>query len=418
MSRLRWLKLVLLRYYRDMGLRVLLYALLSLAATLISPFANALLDESLKAKIDFSAVMAVLTILASSMLAVSTFSLNIMVSAHRAAADAATPRVHRILLEDTTTQSVLAAFIGAFVYSLGSIVLYRLGFYPEDAAFVMMMITTLVVIWVVVSLLRWIQHLTTLGSVEASLDAARGRAREALLSLARHPRYGASPLTGETVLPQETTPLPAPQSGFLQLIDMAKLEDCLPQGAAIYLDMRPGSHVLERQVIAQVSGTVDAGTLERLGKTFTFGRIRTHEQDARFSLAVLSEIASRALSPGINDPGTAIEAVLALKSVLWDYTLQTPDPDAPAAPRVFAAFPDPADLLEAGFAAIARDGAGTVEVALALRQSLAALAAADAPDMARAARAFADVALDASAAAALPRRDMEQLEAVAMPGAD
>ena len=105
-SRLKWIKLVFLRYYRDMGLRVLLYALLSVVATLFGPLANAIIGDSVKAKIDFQAVMAVLTILASSMLAVSTFSLNIMVSAHRSAAASATPRVHRILLEDTTTQSV------------------------------------------------------------------------------------------------------------------------------------------------------------------------------------------------------------------------------------------------------------------------------------------------------------------------
>ncbi|MEM8654226.1 MAG: DUF2254 domain-containing protein [Pseudomonadota bacterium] len=411
-SRLKWIKLVFLRYYRDMGLRVLLYALLSVVATLVSPLANTWLGEGIKAKIDFQAVMAVLTILASSMLAVSTFSLNIMVSAHRAAAANATPRVHRILLEDTTTQSVLAAFIGAFVYSLGSIVLYRLGFYPPDAAFFVMMITVAVVVLVVVSLLRWIQHLTMLGSVEESLNAARERARESLLALAHNPRHGASQLSQETVLPQVLTPLPAPCTGFLQLIDMASLEECLPEASVIYLKVRPGSHVLEGETLGHVSGTVTDAALEQIAKQFTFGAHRTHEKDAQFGLTVLSEIASKALSPGINDPGTAIEALLDLKELLWDYARATPDAEASSSPRVFVAFPEADDFVEASFAAIARDGAGTIEVALTLRKALAALAGCGDDEMADAARDFAARAMLYAEEAGLPERSLEQLRAV------
>ncbi|WP_299046867.1 DUF2254 domain-containing protein [uncultured Tateyamaria sp.] len=417
MSRLKWIKMVFLRYYRDMGLRVLLYALLSVVATLVSPLANAMLGEAVKAKIDFEAVLAVLTILASSMLAVSTFSLNIMVSAHRAAAANATPRVHRILLEDTTTQSVLAAFIGAFVYSLGSIVLYHLGFYDPDSAFFAMMVTVAVVILVVVSLLRWIEHLTMLGSVEESLNAARDRARESLLALARNPRHGASPLSQDTVLPQVLTPLPAPRTGILQLIDMASLEDCLPHASVIYLKVRPGSHVLEGETLGHVSGTMTEDVLDQIADQFTFGVNRTHEQDAEFGLTVLSEIASKALSPGINDPGTAIEALMALKSVLWAYAQEAPAADASSSPRVFVAFPEPADFVEAAFAAIARDGAGTIEVALTLRKALAALAECGADGMADAVRAFADRAMLHAQEAGLPERSLERLRAVEMPEA-
>lgn len=410
MTRLAWLKLVFLRYYRNMGLRVLLYALLSLVATLISPLVNAFLGEAVQAKIEFSSVADLLTILASSMLAVSTFSLSIMVSSHRAAADAATPRVHRILLEDTTTQSVLAAFIGAFVYSLGSLILYHLGFYPEEAAFVAMLITTLVAIWVVLSLLRWIQHLTKLGSVEDTLDSAHKRAQQTLLSLARHPCYGASPLSPETVLPQSTTPLRAPCSGVLQLIDLAALEACLPEGASIYLMIRPGAHVLENETIGQVSGTVDAERLAKMARALTFGDRRTHEQDAEFGLTVLSEIAAKALSPGINDSGTAVETVLMLKSLLWDFTLEDEEEEAVAqVPRIFVDFPRQKDFVEAAFSQIARDGADRIEVALALRKALAALAASTDPNMAEAARDFAKVSLAYAEEAGLPRRSLDRL---------
>lgn len=418
MSRLSWLKFLFLRYYRDMGLRVFLYALLSLVATLISPLAHAYLGERMETRIEFSSVVSVLTILASSMLAVSTFSLSIMVSAHRAAAEAATPRVHRILLENTTTQSVLAAFIGAFVYSLGSIVLYRLGLYAEEAALVVMAITTLVVVIVVISLLRWIQHLTDLGSVEDSLRSARDRARASLLASAKHPRFGASPLSDEIAPPDVATPFVAPRSGFLQLIDMGALQRCLPKTSAIYIDVAPGSHVLEGETIAEVSGAVGDDDLKRIGDAFTFGDQRTHEQDAEFGLIVLSEIAAKALSPGVNDPGTAIDSLLIQKSLLWEYALQDVDEDAPAAPSVYARFPQSADFVSAAFAPIAREGAGKFDVALSLRRALSALSASRRDEMAAAARDFAEVALTYAKEAGLSPRDLEQLQAVVFPATD
>ncbi len=414
MTRLKWLKLVFLRYYRNMGLRVLLYAMLSLVATLISPLANAFIGPQFSSEIDFTSVTPVLTILASSMLAVSTFSLNIMVSAHQAAADGATPRMHHILLEDTTTQSVLAAFIGAFVYSLGSLVLYYLGFYPAHAAVTVMGITTLVVVGVVLSLLRWINHLTTLGSIQASLTAARIRAEEALLELARHPRFGASALSEDTILPTTTTPLRSSRTGYLQLIDMEKLEHCLPDHAVIYLDVRPGAHVLTGETIGQVSGNVDDATLTRLEKAFTFGAVRTSEQDAEFGLIVLAEIASKALSPGVNDTGTAIEALLILKSLLWDFTLEKADEEKPSAPNVIASFPGPSDFVEAALAPIARDGAGDIEVGVRLRQSLWALSASGNAEMSAAARDLAEQALAYAAEAGMPERDLARLRSISL----
>ncbi len=415
MTRLKWLRLVFLRYYRSMGLRVFLYVLLSFAATLTSPFADTYIGSRFSIEIDFDSVVPVLTILATSMLAVSTFSLNIMVTAHRAAADTATPRMHRILLEDTTTQSVLAVFIGAFVYSLSSLVLYRLGFYPDSAALFVMGITIVIVMAVIFSLLRWINHLTTLGSLQNSLHTAKARAREALRAQAQHPRFGASALTQATIMPEETTPLCAPETGYLQLIDMVMLRDRLPDTATLYLEASPGTHVLAGEMIGQVSGVLDDAALARLTQAFTFGSVRTHEQDAAFGLAVLSEIATKALSPGINDSGTAIEAITILKSLLWDYTQEEEDSEAMKAQNIVAAFPGPSHFVEVAFAAIARDGANKFEVVRKLISSLASLAASDNKELSCAARDLADDVMLYAAEGGLPERDLSRLRSISFP---
>ena len=419
MSRLKWILLIVLRYYRSLGLRVSLYALLSLVAALVSPVVQGFLMSESADILDFGSVIPVLTILATSMLAVSTFSLNIMVSTHRMAATTTTPRVHRLLLEDTTTQSVLSTFIGAFVYSLTSIVLYQAKFYPPEAAIVVMGVTIGVVALVVVSMLRWIQHLTDLGSVGHSLKTVVTRAETALSDLAKEPAYGATPLTADTRLPDQTTPLEAPCSGYLQLVDVGGLAECLPEHGAVYVLHKPGAHLLESQTIAEVSGAVAPSDLEALQKNFVIGAERTFEQDAAFGLVVLAEIGSKALSPGINDAGTAIAVIGCLKSLLWDYGGKAPDGSAPVAPDVdtpcvFAPAVSCEDLCRSAFVSVARDGAATIEVAARLRAALAALSQSDNTEMAQAATEMADLAMTYCARADLLESEMRQLEAITL----
>ena len=115
----------ILRFGRRLWVRVALMAALAVVAAAAAPLLARMLPEELSQRFTPEAVLPILNILATGMLAVSTFSLNVMVSAHRAAAAQATPRAHRILLADTTTQTVLATFIGAFVYALAAIILFQ-----------------------------------------------------------------------------------------------------------------------------------------------------------------------------------------------------------------------------------------------------------------------------------------------------
>ena len=409
MTGVKWLFVRILRYYRNMGLRVALYAALALAVAFVSPIAAFWGSDLTSIELELDAVLPILNILASSMLAVSTFSLNIMVSAHRSAAGTTTPRVHRILLEDTTTQSVLATFIGAFVYSLTSIILLRSNFYTEDVAVIVMAITIVVVALVVVSLLRWIDHLKDLGSVDESMSLAKGRARDALMAFAEDPGFGARPLNENTVVPTDVDALIVPQTGYLQIIDVEVLNDLLPSTSALYVNIHPGDNLLKGQVLARVSGGVTDDTKRALADAFTFGEHRTHEQDTEFGLRVLAETALRALSPGINDPGTAIHAISDLKDVLWQYASEVRHPADDASSRVFVAFPTESELVEAAFAAIARDSAGTIEVATSLRAALLDLAACDNGRLATAALGMADLGIEYAEQANLLPREREIL---------
>ena len=99
----------------------------------------------------------------------------------------------------------------------------------------------------------------------------------------------------------------------------------------------------------------------------------------------MSEIASKALSPGVNDAGTAIETIAGLEELLWDYA-NAKEPEDVAFAQVFVDVPEDDALFEAAFAAMARDGAGQIEVSVKLRKALQGLAQVEDAQFAEAAR--------------------------------
>src|SRR5690625_4671619 len=123
-SRWQWL---LRQLTRRLWVHAGLFSLLAVVAVLITLMAAPYIPVDLPEKIGANAVGSILRILASSMLAVTTFSLNVMVTAYGTATSNVTPRAIHLLMEDTTTQNVLGTFIGSFLFSLLGIVFLSMG---------------------------------------------------------------------------------------------------------------------------------------------------------------------------------------------------------------------------------------------------------------------------------------------------
>lgn len=153
------------RWSRRLWIRAALISLLAVAAALASLVISPFLPLGLSAQFGADSVDNILTIIASSMLAVTTFSLSTMVSAYSAATSNVTPRATRLMIEDSTTQNVLAAFVGSFLYSLVALITLSMGAYGERGRVVLFAMTVLVVVIIIVTLLRWIDYLLRLGRV-------------------------------------------------------------------------------------------------------------------------------------------------------------------------------------------------------------------------------------------------------------
>lgn len=402
-SRHAWL---LRRLLRKVWVRVAAFAVLAvitvIAARLLGPWIPADLSE----RFGFDSVDQILGVLVSSMLAVTTFSLSIAVSAFAAAAGSATPRATALLQEDSTTQNVLATFLGAFVFALVGIIALNAGMFETSGRFVLFLATMTVVLLVVIALVRWIDHLMSFGRMTDTLDRVEQATTEALWALLESPYLGGVPLFGAA--PSTTAVVQSEQTGFVQHVDMAALQDCAESfNARIYLQRLPGSFIHRGEALARVSPEPDEARGEAIRAAFTIGRQRSYEEDPRFGLVVLAEIASRALSPAVNDPGTAISVIGRLGRILGEWR-EPVEPDIHH-DRIHVPPIRVADALEDGFRPIARDGAGIIEVQIRLQKTLRALAELAPEVFAAAIEPVSANALERATAAGLDSQEFGQL---------
>jgi len=209
-------------------------------------------------------------------------------------------------------------------------------------------------------------------------------------------------------------------------VDMPRLQSWAEQHRArARVLAAPGAFVAGHRALARVRQDEAAEfptNLEALRRAFAVGDARSYDNDPRFGLIVLSEIASRALSPAVNDPGSAIAVLGSQARLLTTYARESAQQstESPRFPRIEMSALDWDDLCEDAFAAIARDGAGCIEVALRLQKMLDALAAEGIDGLRVAAQQASMLALKRAELAMKLPKDLERLRGVvgAAPDAD
>ena len=426
MSRWQWL---MSRLGKQLWVRTSAIGVMGILIAVLSAVIEPYLPWELSGEVSREAVDSLLSILASSMLAVTTFSLSIMVSAYGSATNTATPRATSLLIEDSLTQTVLANFVGSFLFGIVGLIMLKVGLYSERGRIALFVATILVIALVVVSLMQWIDHLTRLGRLGETTNRVEAAARKAMEARLAQPYMGGTPLLDpDHDVPPDAMPVFGPEIGYVQNVDIPALSAfCKEHETRIYLSALPGTFIYADTPLLWVAPTAalkeagidpakaEKGNADRMAwsqplqAAFSMGNERTFEQDPRFGLVVLSEIASRALSPAVNDPGTAISVIGRVTRLLniWAVALRAPrDVDAnkarePDYPHVHVPAVTVMDLFDDAFMLIARDGAGMIEVQLPLQKSLLALSRVGDATFAEAARVHSRMALD-RAEAALP----------------
>lgn len=393
------LKKYLSRLPEKIWFRAMLFSVAAIATAAAAEWIGPLMPYKSGLEIASGSVGEILTILASSMLAVIAFSVSIMVSAYSSATNTATPRTIALMLADDRSQNALSTFLGTFLFSIVGIIGLSAGFYDDRGRVILFFATIAVIVLITGTLINWIQQLSTFGRMNDLIERVETVTAKALRWHGEHPYLSAQP---PVEIPQDALPVHCDiASGVVTSIDMDLLEETAKeQDITVYLAIHPGKLIYPARPLLYLSGKkANEFDLQPVRDAILVEPNRSFDQDPRFGLIVLSEIASRALSPAVNDPGTAISVLDSGLRCFEVFAQARSEPDDPRYSRVHGPEIDMRDLFTDFFTKIARDGAGIVEVHQRIQLCLLALAHSW-PDI------FADAASEASRNALARARDI------------
>lgn len=384
------------RFGERLWVRPLAICSLSIAAVFAAKIVDGFESASLTPVVAKDSIETLLSLMASSMLVIATFSVGSMVSAYAAASSSATPRSFILVLADDVSQNALSTFVGAFIFSVVALIAVKNAFYDQAGLFVLFVLTVFVFAIVIITFVRWVDAIARLGRIGSTIEKVESATELALKRRQDKPTLGGISISGTPVSGKAVY---AAKIGYVQLIDMAAVQEWAEDvDARVVVSALPGTFTLPNQALAYVTVSSDeqAGIdYANLINSFQIGNDRTFEDDPRFGLVALSEIAARALSPAVNDPGTAIKVIgtlVRLISLFNDHSKTATKNDAEydrvAAPEILIS-----DMFDDAFTSIARDGAGAIEVCVRLQKALGSLESLNNDEIRKAARYHKHLAL-------------------------
>lgn len=339
-----------------------LWALLAGLLVFLASLTNHFPDIHWKIEITHEFLNDVLDILASSMLAVTTFSLSIMVAAFASAASGATPRATELVMGDDTTRVTIASFISAFVYAVIAKIALGMGSYNALGRFILFFGTLCELAYLIYILINWVRALSLLGRLNNTLEKIEIAARQALIEYRTYPNMGAKSI--ESV--RFDCPIKATKSGYLGHINMQALSDfAIENDCLIDIAVRPGGLIYSGMTLACINKPIEDSA--RLAESFIINDDRCYDQDPKFGLLVLSEAAQRALSKAVNDPGTAIKVLTILMRLLLD---AKGEKQAEKYPHLAMVALNEEDFILQPFSAICRDGESMLEIHIKIQKIL------------------------------------------------
>jgi uncharacterized membrane protein len=215
------------------------------------------------------------------------------------------------------------------------------------------------------------------------------------------------------------TPIHGSKIGYVQQVDVPALQRCAEQySVRITVEALPGAFAAPGTPLVYIAengppkAEFDASNIT---DAFQIGDDRVYEQDPRFGLVALSQIAARALSPAVNDPGTAIDIIGSFARLFASWVKPIPDSDVPDVQCTLVHVPELSirDMFDDAFTAIARDGATAVEVQLHLQKALGSLASIEDGRLEGAARYHSRLAVKRAENALSLSEDVEVLQVAA-----
>jgi uncharacterized membrane protein len=273
-----------------------------------------------------SAARTVLSAIATSLISVTTLLFSLTIVTLQLASSQYSPRLLQTFVRDRVVQVCLGILLGTFVFALVVLRSVRSADDSEDTAFVPRLSVTVALLLTLVSvgaLVAFLSHQTRQLRVETMLRDVHVEASATLRRLTEQQAEDEQPDTDLPPVPPHARPVRARHGGFLvQVTEGPLLAAATEAGAVLRLIPRPGESVLSGVPVAWTwhDGSGGEPSLEALEEALdahlVLGYERADRGDPSYGLRKLVDIAARALSPGINDPTTAVHALSHVSDLL------------------------------------------------------------------------------------------------------
>ena len=252
---------------------------------------------------------------ASSTIGVAGTVFSITIAALSLAAGQMGPRLLRNFTRDRGNQLTLGTFLGTFSYALmvlRSVRTQSEGLFVPHLA---LSISILLAFVCVGTLVFFVGHMAGRINVDTVIELVSVEVRTAIKTLMLSE---VQPEPPPAAFWYGATPVADGRRGYLQQLDECRLADWAAEhGTAIRLLVRPGDFVFPGAAIATLTRPVE-GANDAIRANTALGGQRASSSDLEFSIRQLVEVAVRALSPGINDPHTAMSVLDRLGASLCD----------------------------------------------------------------------------------------------------
>ena len=294
-------------------------------------FLNFYLDKSLYARhIEFPQlflyfnnsqnIRTLLSTSAASILGVAGVSFSITIASLTLASQQFGPRLIRNFMLDRFNQVVLGCFIGTFLYCIMMLQFTSSMDLEKTTPFVSMIGLLILIILNLLMLVFFIHHIavaiqadSVISDVDRELMAQMDNIFPEKYEKTADDLKLKMPKNRDEKFIKQGQKIRALRSGYLQAIDMENLIEYVTENdSAVQLLVKPGEFIIQNSVIAYFLKS-DIENEERFDKDIDakllIGQKGTAEQDPEFAIRQLVEVAVRALSPGINDPFTAVTCI-------------------------------------------------------------------------------------------------------------
>ncbi|WP_420452224.1 DUF2254 domain-containing protein [Ilumatobacter sp.] len=269
--------------------------------------------------------------LAGGLITSITLVMSMMLVAVQLASSQFSPRTLRDWLSDRVLQHTIGLVLGTTVFNL--MALRSTRSFAEDGREVVPHVTVLVAVVLgvvsLVAVVRSVDHLThslrigsvaeriataTIAAIRSSEDVRPGQGSAAVPAASEiDPRH-----VGPDEVPDGAAAVEAWTTGWMQQFDSEAVIRALPEGATGHVVATLGGFVVEGTPLMWISPPPDEEDecWDAVLHGFAIGDSRTLQSDVAFGILQLTDIAQRALSPGINDPSTANDVLVHLGAVL------------------------------------------------------------------------------------------------------